>query len=111
VKARFYVTIASLQRAIEAAQLLTAHEKYQLSEAVAHSLAQADALEMRSASFIRGRTLDDLIAEQQPPVVTNLDALAADFWPEDESADEINDYIEAQRHAMHPTISPADRYN
>ena len=99
---------ASLQQAIEAAQRLTPREKYQLIEAIAHSLAQADALEVRSASFIRGRTLDDLIAEQQPPVVTDLDTLAADFWPEDESSDDINDYIEDQRHPMRQTISPAD---
>jgi hypothetical protein len=97
VKVRFAMTTAPLQRAIEVAQLLRPREKYQLIEAVAHSLAQADVLEMRSASFIRGRRRDDLIAEQQPPVVTNRDALAADFWPEDVSADDINDYIEAQR--------------
>jgi hypothetical protein len=91
------MAIARLQQAIEAAQRLTAREKYQLIEAVARSLTQADALEGLSASFIRGHTLDDLIAEQQPPIVTDLDALAADFWPEDESADDINDYIDSQR--------------
>jgi len=53
-KARFAMTTASLQQAIEAAQRLTPREKYQLIEAIAHSLAQVDALEVRSASFIRG---------------------------------------------------------
>lgn len=31
--------------------------------------------------------------------VASLDDLAADFWPEDESADDINAYIAAQRAA------------
>ncbi len=31
--------------------------------------------------------------------MTNLDDLAADFWPEDESADDINTYIASQRAA------------
>lgn len=91
------MTTATLQRAIEAAQRLSPQEKYQLIEAVAHSLAQADVLEAHSAAFLRGRTLDELIAEQQPPTVFDIDALAADFWPEDESADDFNNYIEAQR--------------
>jgi hypothetical protein len=51
--------------------------------------------------FLRGQTLEELIAEQQPPVVSDIDALAADFWPEDESADDINAYVEAQRRAEH----------
>ena len=91
------MTTALLERAIEAAQRLSAHEKYQLIETVAHSLSQVDALAANSAAFLRGRTLDQLRDAQQPPIVTDLDALAADFWPEDESADDINDYIEAQR--------------
>lgn len=93
------MTTQSLQHAIEAATKLSPREKYQLIEEVARSLAQADDLEARSNAFLRGRTLDELIAEQQPPVITDLDALAADFWPEDESADDINAFVEQQRRA------------
>jgi hypothetical protein len=88
-----------LQQAIEAAQYLSPREKYQLIEIVARSLALADALETGTATFLRGRTLDELIAEQQPPIITDIGALAADYWPEDESADDVNAYIEAQRRA------------
>ena len=88
---------ALLERVIEAAQRLSPREKYQLIETVARSLSQTDTLETNSAAFLRGHTLDELIAAQQPPIVTELDALAADFWPEDESTDDINAYIEAQR--------------
>jgi hypothetical protein len=93
------MTTQHLQRAIEAAQPLSPREKYELIEVISRSLVQADALESRSATFLRGRTLDDLIAEQQPPVITDIATLAADFWPEDETADDINAYIDAQRHA------------
>ncbi len=54
-------------------------------------------------AFVRGRTLNDLIAEQQPPVVNDIDALGADFWPDDESADDFNAYIAAQRRADRET--------
>ncbi len=93
------MTTPTLQRAIEAAQALSPREKYQLIEAVARSLTLSETLETQSSAFLRGRTLDELIAEQQPPVITNLDVLAADFWPEDESADDINAYVEQQRRA------------
>lgn len=88
------MTAQSLQHAIDAATKRSPREKHQLIEVVARSLAQTDVLEARSSAFLRGRTLDDLIAEQQPPVITDLDTLGADFWPEDESADEINAFIE-----------------
>ena len=80
------MTTQMLQHAIEAAQVLSPREKYQFIEAVARSLTQADVLEAKSAAFKRGR----------------LDTLAADFWPEDESADDINEYIAAQRRADLP---------
>lgn len=91
------MTTQSLQHAIEVAQALSPREKYQLIEVLARSLTQTDTLETQSSAFLRGYTLDDLIAEQQPPIITDLNALAADFWPEDESADDINAYIEQQR--------------
>lgn len=34
---------------------------------------------------------------RRAPPVADLTALAADFWPEDETADDINDYIARQR--------------
>jgi len=37
------------------------------------------------------------VRRSQP--VTSLDQLAAEFWPEDESADDINNFIAQQRTA------------
>jgi hypothetical protein len=93
------MTTQHLQRAIEAAQTLSPREKHELIEVIARSLVQADALESRSTAFLRGRTLDELIDEQQTPIIADISTLAADFWPEDESADDINAYVESQRHA------------
>lgn len=36
---------------------------------------------------------------RRAPPVTTLDDLVAPFWPEDETADQINDYIGQQRAA------------
>lgn len=38
-------------------------------------------------------------AVRRTPPITDLADLAADFWPEDESADAINDFIARQRAA------------
>jgi hypothetical protein len=54
-----------------------------------------------ASPFLRGRTLDELIDEQQTPIIADISTLAADFWPEDESAEDINAYIYAQRHTDH----------
>lgn len=44
---------------------------------------------------------DDTIPSvvRRTPPITDLADLAADFWPEDESADAINDFIARQRAA------------
>lgn len=36
---------------------------------------------------------------RRAPLVTDLRSFAADFWPEDETADDINDYLTQQRAA------------
>ncbi len=44
------------------------------------------------------RRLARLAEAQHVPVVRNVADLAVDFWPEDESADDVNTYIYRQRH-------------
>ncbi len=43
------------------------------------------------------RRLAKLAEAQDVPIVRNVADLAVDFWPEDESADDINSYIYRQR--------------
>lgn len=42
--------------------------------------------------------LAQLAEAQDVPVVRNVADLAVDFWPEEESADDINSYIYRQRY-------------
>ncbi len=44
------------------------------------------------------RRLAQLAEAQGVPVVKNVADLAVGFWPEDESADDVNSYIYRQRH-------------
>jgi predicted DNA-binding protein len=53
--------------------------------------------EARSTAFWTPKTLEELTAAQSAPVVTDVRALATGFWPEDESADDINSYLAQQR--------------
>ena len=43
------------------------------------------------------QVLADFCAEQQVPIFTDINEYAADFWPEDESADDINAFVAEQR--------------
>ena len=90
---------AQLQRVLTDARALSAREKLELLQAITQDLQQTYDLSEAAAQFWKPRSLAETIALQATPVVTNLDDLAADFWPEDETADDINDYIAAQRHA------------
>jgi len=42
--------------------------------------------------------LAQLAEAQNVPVVRNVADLAVDFWPEDESADDVNSYVYRQRY-------------
>lgn len=90
---------AQLQRVLTDARALSAREKLELLQAITQDLQQTYDLSEAAAQFWKPRSLAETIALQATPVVTNLDDLAADFWPEDETADDINDYIAAQRRA------------
>jgi hypothetical protein len=79
---------ASVERVLQAAQHLSPAEQLELIQAISQSLLQ------------RYRQVEvDAIPQsvKRTAPVTELAQLAADFWPEDESADDINDYIMQQR--------------
>jgi len=90
---------AQLQQVLTDARALSAREKLELLQAITQDLQQTYDLSEAAAHFWKPRSLGEMIALHAIPVVTNLDDLAADFWPEDETADDINDYIAAQRQA------------
>ncbi len=47
--------------------------------------------------FWKPRTLEQLLWAQQTLPVTNIDELAVEFWPEEESVDDFIEYIYQQR--------------
>lgn len=46
--------------------------------------------------FWHPKTLDQVIKEQNVQIVEDLSDFAADFWPEEESADDFLQYIDQQ---------------
>ncbi len=49
------------------------------------------------SNFGYSSTLEELIHAQHVKPITDIHELAADFWPEDESADDMIGYIYTQR--------------
>lgn len=47
--------------------------------------------------FRRPKPLDELLEAQEPPRITDINDLAIRFWPQDESVDDLIEYIYAQR--------------
>lgn len=48
-------------------------------------------------NFWQSPSLAQLVRAKAPPVIEDIDTLAGDFWPEEESVDEFLDYIYTQR--------------
>jgi len=93
---------SQLQTVIDAARALTPREKLALLQAISRDLQQIQDFAKEAAAFWSSRSIDE-IAHDQPaaPIVTDVAALAVDFWPENESADEFNQFIAARRRADH----------
>lgn len=88
-----------LQQVLTDARTLSAREKLELLQAISQDLQQIYDLSEGATQFWNPRSLAEIVALQATPIIMNIDNLAADFWPEDETADDINDYIAAQRRA------------
>lgn len=79
---------ARVKRVLQVVQHLSPAEQLELIQAISQSLLHQ--YQQRTADAI-----PQYVKRTTP--VTDLAQLAADFWPEDESADDINDYIAHQR--------------
>ena len=90
-------TTLRLQAVIEAVQGLSPLEQLDLIQALSKSV-QASYLGVSSTEdFWKPKTLEEHIRAQQPRPVIDIADLVADFWPEDESADDLVSYIYGQR--------------
>jgi hypothetical protein len=88
-----------LQQVITAARALSPQDKLQLLEVISRDLQQSYTFAEESAAFWSPRSIDEIVQAQTAPVVTDIRTLAVDFWPEDESADDFNQFIAEQRRA------------
>jgi hypothetical protein len=86
-----------LQQVIAAARALPPRDKLELLGVISRDLQKVYALTEESAAFWSPRTIDEIAQNQAVPVVSDVRTLAVDFWPEDESADDLSQFIARQR--------------
>jgi hypothetical protein len=84
---------SKLQDLIEASQELSPVEQVQLLSALTESLYRFHVQDQPAASP------DSVHALNRTPPVTDLGMFVAEFWPEGETADELNDFVYQQRQA------------
>ena len=86
----------NLQNVVDAAVKLSPGERLELIEAVSRSLQQSWLqLEGVNGEHVLEPAIPDYVRRTSP--VTNLKQLEADFWPDDETADDINAFVALQR--------------
>ncbi len=92
-----------MQQVVIAALALPPRDKLELLQIIASDLqrlkAPAEYLAEASAAFWSLRSIDELVRIQAVPVIADIRTLAVDFWPENESADDINEFIAESRRA------------
>lgn len=89
-----------LKTLIHDVQELSTPEQLELIHIISLHLAHHDPLRQESLTemdFWTPKTLEEIVQAQQSPIIENIDDLAVDFWPEDESVDDFLQYIYAQR--------------
>lgn len=89
-----------LQAAIAAIQKLSVSERQELLQLLNQSQApgtvQPD-LSKLSTQFWQGTSLPQILATQTPTIVHNLEDLAADFWPAEDSIEEFLAFLQEQK--------------
>jgi hypothetical protein len=91
------------QDVLRSARSLPLREQLEVLQGLAQSLAQAfGPLADASAAFWSQRSINDLLTDRQPPVITDMRSLAMPVEPSeapDETADDLIAYLRAQRQA------------
>ena len=84
----------NLQNVVNAAVKLSPGERLELIEAVSRSL-QLTWLQLKGLTGEQASAIPSHVRRTSP--VTTLKQLEADFWPDDETADDINAFVARQR--------------
>jgi hypothetical protein len=88
-----------LQTVLEAARALPPLEQLELIQELTQFLQENYPFALNAVTFWSPRSLEELAQDQATPVVSDVRTLAVDFWPADESADDIIDFVAARRRA------------
>jgi hypothetical protein len=91
------VMTSKLQDLIVSAQELSPLEQMELIRAVSQSLVQHYRQGTSVSDFWQPQTVEEILEAQPVPPLKDISMLRADFWPEDESADDLIDYTYQQR--------------
>lgn len=86
-----------LKSIIGSVQQLPVVEQLELMQVISQSLYRNYHQMFQAMSFKQAKTIEQLIQEQQKTPITDLSALAVDFWPEEESIDDFIEYTYQQR--------------
>jgi len=105
IKEGFEMTV-QVQRVIETVRAFPISDQIEVLQAISENLQRNNTLEISSTEFWQSRSIEELARLQSAPVITDIGALAADFWPDDESADEFNNYVNERRRADHSHLLP-----
>ncbi len=88
----------NLQEVIDVIESLSANDQLELIATVSCGLQEKYQLEKIAASLPEFAPLNSIPPDiKRSTPLKNLSQLKADFWPEDETADDINKFIEQQR--------------
>ncbi|MCB0045757.1 MAG: hypothetical protein KDD92_10025 [Caldilineaceae bacterium] len=88
---------ANLQTLIHSAEQLTPVEQVELINAISSLLYRRYQQELPTPDFWQPQPIESVVASQQTQPASDISALKADFWPEDESADDFIAFVERQR--------------
>jgi hypothetical protein len=82
---------------VEAARALSPLDQLELISALSEVLYRTYPHTYRTEDFWEPKALEQHLQAQQPQPLADVTALRADFWPEEESCDDLIQYIYGQR--------------
>ena len=92
---------ANLQTLIHSAEQLTPVEQVELINAISSLLYRYYQQEVLTEDFWHPQPIESIVTSQKTQPVSDISALKADFWPNDESADDFIAFIEKQHQEDH----------
>lgn len=93
------MTTTTVQTVVAAAQQLSPTEQLEIIQALTHILQQRYLTNMTRPPLATDTSPILAATIRRTSPVTSLHDFAADFWPADETADDINTYLAQQRQA------------